>query len=226
MANIIRSAKSGSDWTVNELDAYNIRVQLENTGTFFGGQGLPPPEIDAEILTTQDAEDMVSDHNAELINLLDLAMKPAPAEESAVDDFAVELFKALGYVKRHRIARTRKDIPFLICGEWRHAKTDVCLVDRLQNDILLLVQEDKRFTPQAPQDPKAQLIAEAIAAFEYNNRQRTSSGVEALDAKVWKAPSSHHITVNALLTHMDPTGHAWHNPHRHDADFLQSPCHG
>ena len=29
------SAKFGGDWTENKLDAYNIRAQLENTGTFF-----------------------------------------------------------------------------------------------------------------------------------------------------------------------------------------------
>jgi hypothetical protein len=42
------------------------------------------------------------------------------------------------------VARTRMDLPLLICGESRHAKTDVCIIDRSQNNILLLVQEDKR----------------------------------------------------------------------------------
>jgi len=64
--------------------------------------------------------------------------------------------------------RTRKVVPLLICGEYRHAKTDVC---RLNNDttrILLLVQEDKRDLEQRGLDPQAQLIAEAIAAFQEN----------------------------------------------------------
>lgn len=135
-------------------------------------------------MTTHDAEDMTSDHNAELVNLLDLAMKPAPDEESAVNDFAVELLKQLGYVKRHRVARTRNGIPFYICGEWKHAKTDVCLIDRMQNDILLLIQEDKRFSPEDPRDPAPQLIAEAIATFDCNNRLRVSAGETALESKV------------------------------------------
>ncbi|KAH9169956.1 hypothetical protein EDB89DRAFT_1980814 [Lactarius sanguifluus] len=50
----------------------------------------------------------------------------------------------------------------------RHAKTDVCIVD--QNEILLLVQEDKRHMDSS--DPEPQLIAEAIAAFAANNRTR------------------------------------------------------
>ena len=82
-----------------------------------------------------------------------------------MDDFAVYLLTMLGYVPRARMARTRADIPLTICGQQCHAKTDVCVVDH--NDILLLVQEDKR------KDPEPQLIAEAIAAFQ------TQDGSEA-----------------------------------------------
>jgi hypothetical protein len=67
------------------------------------------------------------------------------------------------------MTRTRTDIPLLICGEERHAKTDVCIVD--SDDILLLIQEDKRH--KESKDPEPQLIAEAIAAFQTNNTRRT-----------------------------------------------------
>ena len=40
--------------------------------------------------------------------------------------------------------------PLLICGENRHAKTDVCILDRSQNDILLLVQVDNRLQKVDP----------------------------------------------------------------------------
>ena len=56
-------------------------------------------------------------------------------------------------------------------------QTDVCIVDRDQNDILLLVQEDKHFEEG---DPEAQLIAETIAAFE----QRAKADVDPLEEKV------------------------------------------
>ena len=184
MANLIRSAKSGSDWTRGDLDAYNIRVHVEDTATFFGIPDLPQPQVDPEILNVESADNMTVDKNAELINLLDIAMVPTGPEESAVDDFAVELFKTLGYVRRNRVARTRKDIPLLICGEQRHAKIDVCIVDRSQNDILLLVQEDKRFGEEKISDAEAQLIAEAIAAFSLNNSLRRDVGVPELDSKV------------------------------------------
>ncbi len=55
---------------------------------------------------------------------------------------------------------------FWVCGEQRHAKTDVCVMDN-HDRILLLVQEHLEGT-----DPEPQPIAEAIAAFYNNNNTR------------------------------------------------------
>ena len=139
--------------------------------------------IDQELLNILDADTMQQDRNAELIGLLDLAMIPDEGE-TAVDDFAVELFKVLGYVHRQRLARTRVDLSLLICGEERHAKTDVCIVDRSQNDILLLVQKDKRLQQLEPVSARAQLVADAVAAFNGNNAQRETMRLPPLVSKV------------------------------------------
>lgn len=66
------------------------------------------------------------------------------SEESAVIDFAVELFRRIGYVGRRRYACTRKDLSPL--PGTRHAKTDACIVDHLRhvNRILLVIQEVER----------------------------------------------------------------------------------
>jgi hypothetical protein len=48
-----------------------------------------------------------------------------------------------------------------MCGEERHAQTDVCVVD--ENRILLIFQENKRHVGLA--NPEGQLVFEAIAAF-------------------------------------------------------------
>lgn len=128
---------------------------------------------------------MANDEHARVIDLLDVATVPSvkPNEESAVDDFVVELFRVLGYVGRRRYARTREDLP--IGGKTRHSMTDVCIIDRLRNHILLLVQEDRRYTHQGTfADTEAQLIAEAIAAFVYNNETRRASGLLKLQEKV------------------------------------------
>jgi hypothetical protein len=68
---------------------------MQDAATFFGTPFLPEPQVPAEILTTQEANDMTNDDHARLVNLLNVAMiRPANAgHESAVVDFAVELFK-------------------------------------------------------------------------------------------------------------------------------------
>lgn len=38
MANFIRSTKSGSDWTLNDLDSYHISLDQVDTLLFFGLQ--------------------------------------------------------------------------------------------------------------------------------------------------------------------------------------------
>ncbi|KZP02904.1 hypothetical protein FIBSPDRAFT_808267 [Athelia psychrophila] len=169
MANLLRSAKSGNDWTLKELVAYNITVQLQDATTFFGVNPLPQPTVAQEVLTTRDADDMAHGDNYRLLRYMDLAMNPIPDEESAVVDFAVRLLEVLGYASRTRLTRTRADILLTICGPQCHTKTDVCIVD--EDDFLLVVQEDKRHMEL--KDPEPQLIAEAIAAFQTNNTGRT-----------------------------------------------------
>ncbi|OBZ78038.1 hypothetical protein A0H81_01843 [Grifola frondosa] len=182
MAQLIRSAKSGSDWTNNELNAYNISVVYQDAATFFETPNLPQPTINPNVLTTLAPDDATDDTTYELLQTMDLATTPAPAEESAVDDFAVLLFRALGYAPRGRILRTRKNLALVINGENRRAETDVCLVgeDRI---VLLLVQEDKRHLEDS--DPEPQLIAGAIAAFTANNRWRLQTlGLSPLPSKL------------------------------------------
>ena len=130
--------------------------------------------VDPELLTNVEAGAMQQDRHADLITYLDLAMMPELGE-TAVVDFAVDLFKTLGYVRRERVARTRMDLPLFICGESRHAKTDVCIMDRSQNDILLLVQDEKRLEHEDPVNAQAQLVADAIGAFNENNVHREAA---------------------------------------------------
>lgn len=184
MAYLSTSAKSSALWTAYDLKAYNVRIQQDHSATF-GISNLPPPAVDHELLTTENARDMASDSNAQLVDLLDMATRPPTgSEESAVVDFVVRLFEYIGYARRHRIARTRKDIHYMICGEQRKVRMDVCLIGREQNGILLLVQEDRRNSEGSTQDPVPQLIANAIAAFDYNNSLRRAVGEEPLEAKV------------------------------------------
>ncbi|KAF9552488.1 hypothetical protein CPC08DRAFT_714597 [Agrocybe pediades] len=182
MADLIRTAKSGSDWTMNDLASYNIQLHRIEALEFFEVATLPDPVIDQELLEHLDPEEMQQDRNAELIHLLGLAMGSSTGEGTV--DFAVELFKRTGYVRRNRVAQTRKDLPLFICGEWRHGQVDVCIVDRRQNDILLLVRQDMRGEDREFHDPHAQLVAQALAAFMENNINRESNDLPPLESKV------------------------------------------
>jgi hypothetical protein len=170
MANIIRSAKSGDDWTVTDLSTYNIRVELQDATNFFRIPLLPDPVLKhEEVLEAAEAHQATMDEGYAFLLTPSLAMFHSPNGESVVDDFAVELFRACGYVRRGRIFRTRKDIPLLVCGEINNAKTDACIV-YYTGEVLSLVQGDKGHLDDS--DPGPQPIAEAIAAFAANNHTR------------------------------------------------------
>ncbi|KAJ3511791.1 hypothetical protein NLJ89_g3891 [Agrocybe chaxingu] len=183
MVNGIRSAKSGTKWTDNDLDAYNIKITFQDAQTFFGETPLPAPSVDSDVLAALTADDAVSDDAYNLLSQLDLAMTPSssePAEEdSAVVNFAVALFRSLGYIHRPRAIRTRKSLRVLVCGDHKSVRTDLCIVDRDNNDIILVVHEDK-----GDIDPHAQLVVEAIAAFQNNNARRRADGLEPRDSQV------------------------------------------
>ena len=159
----------------NSFDVSFFHIQFQ------GLNPLPQPAVADELLTRLNADDTENDSNYKFVRYMNLAMNPVPGEESAVVDFAVCLLTLLGYAFRTRMIRTQVDVPLTICGEQCHATTDVCVVD--EDDILLLVQEDKQHKERKDLEP--QLVAQAIAAFQTNNTRRTRVlGQVANDAKV------------------------------------------
>jgi hypothetical protein len=183
MADLIRSAKSGSDWTTNELRAYNIKVSAQSPDKFYG-QPLPTvaslTSLDPNLVSGTLGMQGLSDETYRLLQYLDLASRANAGQESAVDDFAREILRVLGYEKRSLLLRSRYVIPLLISGDPnRSAQTDVCLVQG-SSTILLVVQKDK--TTVSACDPEPQVIAEAIATFQCNNRIRARLGESELDS--------------------------------------------
>ncbi|KAI0299862.1 hypothetical protein BC826DRAFT_993782 [Russula brevipes] len=76
------------------------------------------------------------------------------------------------------------DIDFFNCGTKRRTKADVCLFDPFQNDILLLVQEDKRASLWDPSSAQARLVIKAVAVFNKNNASREVAGLPPLAERV------------------------------------------
>ena len=93
MAQLLRSVKSGSEWTTNELVAYNIVVVNQNKEEFFGTIDLPDPAepIVAGFMTTETWQDAADKTTKKLLQYLDLAMDPQAGHETAVDNFAFEV---------------------------------------------------------------------------------------------------------------------------------------
>ncbi|KAH8993684.1 hypothetical protein EDB92DRAFT_1852742 [Lactarius akahatsu] len=171
MATLGRSTKSGSDWTRNELRAYNITVAPQDVITFFGNPTLPQPSVHKVILDNKKyPPDGIADKaDRNFFFYLEAAMSIPPGGESAFGDFVAHL---LGF----------SDITFLMCGKYTTAMTDVYMISRRDTKILLVVQEDKQFLEGV--DPEPQLIAQAIAAFQCNNLLLESNGKEPIRAKI------------------------------------------
>jgi hypothetical protein len=82
------------------------------------------------------------------------------------------------YQEPGTILRSRYPIHLAICGESRVAQTDVSLIQR-NTTVLLVVQGDK--TSISSHNLEPQVIAEAIAAFQYNNVTRSRLGMSELE---------------------------------------------
>jgi hypothetical protein len=109
MANLIRLAKSGNEWSTNELMAYNIAIVERDQNTFFDGP-LPAYTGPTGFVQHEDRVQGLDPSSLALIKRLDLAMKVMDGEESAVNDFAAELLRVLGYETERTVIRTRKNI--------------------------------------------------------------------------------------------------------------------
>ena len=206
---MVRSAKSGSDWTGDELIAYNIKIVPQTPEQFFGAAavaGVSLDGLDPSIITgsTTDTTNL-SDTALRYFSYLDLAAHAS--QKSLIDDFSRETLDLLGYSERGLALSRRYNIPLTTCGDdKKNEQTDVCLVDgRTMILLILVLQEDKTVFNSSNQEP--QLIAEAIAAYRYNNNKRERRGMTTLDKMVFPCitmvgtrPTFYLVPVNRALS--------------------------
>jgi len=79
MANLLRTAKSGSNWTTAELDAYNITVIPQTKADFFGTNDFPADPTEPSMLgfmTNESRETATYKRTKQLLHYLDLTMDP------------------------------------------------------------------------------------------------------------------------------------------------------
>jgi len=152
----------------------------------------------------------LSDSTLRYLTYLDLAAHAS--QESFIDEFSRQTLDLLGYSERGLALFTRYNIPLTICGEDKSVQTgsDVCLVDG-RTMILLILQVGK--TVFNSSNPEPQVIAEAIAAYQYNNDNRERRGLATLDTMVLPCitmvgtrPTFYLVPVNRALSDAVTTG--------------------
>jgi hypothetical protein len=181
MANLIRSAKSTSDWTAGELIAYNITVVTQSPQVFFRGNTEPSlGDVDRSLINSTVDADSLTDSTSHYLASLNWATNAS--QECFINDFARETLRILGFAELDLVLITYFTIPLTICGDIScTAQTGVCLVTPQQLMILLVFQGDKSAFNSMTR-PEPQVIAEAIAVYQYNNRRRQMAGLPTLEA--------------------------------------------
>lgn len=220
MADLVRTAKSGNDWSALELDAYNITIQRIDIPTFFGHRpgaiDIDPninPNIFSEIDTSSDATHDLSPDTHRFLSSVYLATHASPVQQSAINNVARTVLEVMRFdeVGTCTCLRTCVDIPLAICGDNAQmtAMADICLV-HINTIILLVVQEDRLLSSV---DPEPQVIADAIAAFQRNNRKREEFGLEALQdmtilciTMIGTCPVFYKVPVTKELSHSVAVG--------------------
>ena len=166
------------------LREYNIVSKLERDEIQFFGEpidGISLSELSSEILECEEPSRFMENEIYQFLRRLKMAYRTRKGDEGAVDDFSAEVLKIMGYEKVGRTVCINMNIRLLMCGHTTRAQTDVCIIG--SEEVLLLLQEDKSYI--STDDAEAQLIAEAVAAFQYNNRVRRDRGAEGLDEHIF-----------------------------------------
>ena len=97
-----------------------------------------------------------------------------------IDTLAAFIFHMCRYLRR-RIVLTNMGLQLTLCGRRKYAKANLCVVDR--DHFISLVQGNKTRRKAAPNLP-AQVVAQAIAAFNNKNATRLDLGLPAREAAI------------------------------------------
>ncbi|KAF8575990.1 hypothetical protein K439DRAFT_1368458 [Ramaria rubella] len=167
----IHTAHSGCWWMQAQLKDYTINFDYQDVKTFFEVDTMPESVVNPQIMVSS-LDDIMDDHIYNVVMSMEWAVFEDYREELVFNGFAVELLCLLNYNSKGQIFCMRKDLPLLMCGESKKVKPNLCIINTDQWGIILLIEEDKHLSNVKA---RAQLVAEVIACFTYNNgcRQHT-----------------------------------------------------
>ena len=215
MAYSARHAKAGKDWSLGELVAYNIQIVSQSPGQFFGAAAANTSlaELDPLIITGSIDTENLSDTTLRYLTYLDLAARAS--QKACIDEFARQTLDLLGYPERGLALISQYNIPLTISNQDKSAQIDACLVD--EQNMILLILKGKMSLESNFSDPEPRVVAEAIAAYQYNNSMRELMGLETLDEMVFPCitmvgmrPTFYLVPVSRALSNAVRTGQYSH----------------
>ena len=159
--------------------SYNITVTATPPEQFFSqGANRSLTDLDPPLITAPlDATDVSDTYR--FLTFLGLATK---AGHTAIIDFALELLRIVSMEEGGLILGTHHTIPLSICGDLSKVpQTNICLLDR-RLTILFILQEDETIFSLSDLEP--QVVAGAIAAYQYNNQKRQCMDLPALNTMI------------------------------------------
>ncbi|KJA18688.1 hypothetical protein HYPSUDRAFT_69748 [Hypholoma sublateritium FD-334 SS-4] len=170
-AQLIRSAKSGSDWTYNELHACDISITPTSPANFpqVGADSSldhPVPSILTSLATDADDPNL-SEAASEYLGCLHLAARP------------------------HTAVETRYAIPLFVCGEKWVVQADVCVIHQPTTMLLVLAEDKTTFNNTAAYEVEVQVVAEAV--------QRAENGRPILEVMTIPCITTSSITLTLYL---------------------------
>lgn len=223
------TAKSSSAWTSDDLQFCNVNIIDVDAPTFFGKCDLPTPNVSSAVLKTKastpqppnhlPSEPALTDEERLFFQYLQAAMVEGEDQQAAMIDFTIHLLFLLGYTQPHiasepakgrRAFRRDDHLPLFMCGRNVHAPVDLSLVSDNEAQpggaINLLVKAGSYPTSVKGHATlaEAQLMAQAIAAFQCRNRDRRRARLAPIETQVVPAivmngtsPSLYKIEVTA-----------------------------
>jgi hypothetical protein len=152
MSKFLSSAKSGSEWTQNELTTFDIQVvRVHDIASFFGGSSvLPEANVSPLVLNNvvNMRPDLAKDERLLSEKAFFIALQLSTKEgayESAINDFSQELLRISGYGAGLQHIAQKRPMKFCMSGQIVEAVPDVCVMRMVSSNqfCALLVQKSK-----------------------------------------------------------------------------------
>jgi hypothetical protein len=221
-----RPARQGRNWTLNELDMYNIRITSVDTNTFFGISELPAPVVSPVILNHADAPAGLELSYGD--SSFFRSLHRTTIDLRGYRDWHDFSYCLLGPILQLETAgpygRILYQLPKFqfVMNQRRVYATPSASMHDLDGYFILLVETETTETVSFPLLPCGcasltltkvyedregpRLVADALAAFTADNNKRTDAGLALMASKryigigmIRSAPRLYKITITQAL---------------------------